>query len=69
MKQRFLSILMALCLVLSLLPTAAFAEGDNPSEPEEQQQETGGSGGAATPIAESDVIIPGGTAGTYTVSD
>lgn len=60
MKQRFLSILMALCLVLSLLPTAAFAEGDNPSEPEEQQQETGGSGGAATPIAESDVIIPGG---------
>ena len=69
MKQRFLSILMALCLVLSLLPTAAFAEGDNPSEPEEQQQETGGSGGAATPIAESDVIIPGGTAGTYTVSE
>ena len=68
MKQRFLSILMALCLVLSLLPTAAFAEGDNPSEPEEQQQETGGSGGAATPIAESDVIIPGGTADDYTVS-
>ena len=54
--------------MLSLLPTAAFAEGDNPSEPEEQQQETGGSGGAATPIAESDVIIPGGTADDYTVS-
>ena len=69
MKQRFLSILMALCLVLSLLPTAAFAEGDNPSEPEEQQQETGGSGGAATPIAESDVKIPGGTADDYTVSE
>ena len=55
--------------MLSLLPTAAFAEGDNPSEPEEQQQETGGSGGAATPIAESDVIIPGGTADDYTVSE
>ena len=69
MKRKFLSILTALCLVLSLLPTAAFAEGDNPSEPEEQQQETGGSGGAATPIAESDVIIPGGTADDYTVSE
>lgn len=28
MKKRFLSTLMALCLALSLLPTAAFAEGD-----------------------------------------
>ena len=28
MKKRFLSILMALCLTLTLLPTAAFAEGD-----------------------------------------
>ena len=28
MKKRFLSILLSLCMVLSLFPTAAFADGE-----------------------------------------
>ena len=32
MKQRIFSILLALCMVLSLLPTVAFAEGETTAE-------------------------------------
>lgn len=39
MKKRVFSILTALCLCLTLLPTAALATEDNGAAPAEQQEE------------------------------
>ena len=50
MKKRFLSIAMVLCLTLSLLPTAAFAEEGETSEPD---------GGSAAAGEETAVLLTG----------
>ena len=39
MKRKLLSVLMALCLILTLLPTAVFAEELTPPEESGEQQE------------------------------